>query len=233
MAIVVSHLHSSMRGSIAGVTYLTTPSGQIIARQRTVPVDAPTPARTFIKSALIEASAAWQALTVIQKTAWNVWATANGTLSGREEFMAGHTLLYYGINSTPTGWTSPVDTQTAPVFSGHTAFAFQAVPFVTPAETGISVQVQNTSPREIMAVVEISPMLSNGRNYWKGPWDTSLNRAKTILTTVKEKFDFIDLQVGMRYFVRARAFSNSAVAIHLGVVISPRLITYATAITNP
>lgn len=233
MAICVSHLHSSMRGSIAGITYLTTPSGAIIARQRVIPVDAPSPMRTHIKSAMIQAVAAWQALTSAQKTAWQMWAQANGTLSGREEFIAGHALLYFGINSTPAGWVSPVDSQTAPDFNGHPAIALSSVPFITALQTGVSFQVQNTSPHSVMAIIELSPMLSNGRNYWKGPYDTTVTQASLILTSIKKRYDFQVAAPGMRFFCRVRAFTSQALATHTGTVISAPFITFSTSVTNP
>lgn len=233
MAIVVSHLHSSMRGSIAGVTYLTTAAGQIIARQRTVPVQSTSPGSVAAKDALIQSVAGWNALTSVQKAAWNVWAAANSLLSGREEYIAGHAVLNYGILTEPPVWASPVVTEDAPEFTGHPSLTLSTVPFTTAASTGVSFQVQNTSPMSVVSFIEISPGLSNGRNYWKGPWDTAKNQSDASAIAEKHKFDFVGLVAGQRYYARARVVSSSSVAANKGTIVSPAMITFATAITNP
>lgn len=222
-----------MRGSIAGITYLTTPSGAIIARQRVIPSDPPSPLRTAAKSALIQTVADWQALTTAQRLAWQVWAVANGTLSGREEFMAANCFQQFGIISTPTGWPVINDVNTAPVVSGHTSITFTNVPYTVALNTGVAFQVQNTSSWEIVAMVELSPALTTARNYWKGPWVPGATIASAIATGVKKKFEFGGLTAGQRYFARARAIGNSVVPPAIPAVISPPLITYGLGVTNP
>lgn len=232
MAIVVSHLHSSMRGSIAGVTYLTTPAGQIIARQRTRPVTSTSPASTAAKDAMIQSVAGWDVLTAAQKLAWNIWAAANSTKSGREEYIAGHCMMNYGILTEPPVWAAPNVTEPAPTFPGHPSLTLSAVPFTT-LGTGVAFQVQNTSPYTAIGFIELSPMLSNGRNYWKGPWDTAKNQSDAMTISEKHKFEFTGLIVGMRYYARARIVSNGILAPYVGTLASPALITYATAVSNP
>jgi hypothetical protein len=232
MAIVVSHLHSSMRGSIAGVTYLTTPAGQIIARQRTRPVQSTSPGSVAAKDALIQSVAGWNALTAAQKLAWNNWASANGDLSGREEYIAGHCLMNYGILTEPPIWVAPNVQEYAPTFTGHPAFTLSAVPFTTNG-TGVAFQVQNASPYIAVAFIEISPQLSTGRNYWKGPWDTSMNQSDGLIIAEKHKFEFTGLVSGYRYYARARIVSNGITVPYVGTAASPALITFSTAVTNP
>lgn len=234
MAKFLSQVYTQIRGSVGGITYLTTPAGAMIARARVIPVNTPTPYRSAIQGAFTAAVSGWQALPVAKRLLWSVWAQANGgTRTGREEFMAGGTFKEYGILTVPTGWPVIVATNDPPTFVGHPSITFISVPFITAALTGCSFQVQNNSALQVAAICEISPALSTARNYWKGPWLPVFSLGASILPGVKKKFDFSGLIAGERYFARVRVMTNVIVPPAIACVVSPSYITYGEAVTNP
>lgn len=233
MAIVTSHVWSTARGRVAGIVYLTTPSGSIIARQYVIPVNAPSPFRTYIKDALIEAVSDWDTLTVAEKALWNAWAAANGSLSGRQEFIAGQALRNYVLNSGVAGVVVITQNLVVPQFNGHPAVTHAPTLFVAPASTGIAVKNHNTSPQAVICLLEVSSGLSNGRYYWKGPWDNTKTFAFVIAAGATITTAFAGLTLGHRYFVRMRAFTQDAAIGKQGTVINSAAITYSDAITNP
>jgi len=233
MAKIVSHVWSSARGSVAGITYLTTPSGAIIARQRVIPVNAPSPFRTFIKNALTEAVSDWDSLTVAQKAAWNTWAAANGGLKGRQEFVASQSLRNFILGSGIAGVTVILQNLIAPDFAGHPAVTHAAAPFVTPLMTGVAFKNRVTSPQKCIVMLELSPAMSNGRYFWKGPWDTSRSIAFELAAAATVTTTFTGLNAGMRYYCRMRAYTADTVSLKLGCVINAPMITYSDAVTNP
>lgn len=235
MAKIVSPVWSSIRGSIAGTTYLTTPSGQIIARQRTRPVQAPSIHRTAIKDAMIQAVSEWTAKTTAEKAAWDTWAAANGPGSGRQQYIAGQAVIDFILNlglNAPTVVTTDL---AAPQFSGHPSFVLAPTNFSTPAETGIAVQIKNTSGRDCWYLIEVSPTLSNARNFWKGPWDPTLTQAKHIAKTLTATVNIQVALAGDRYFVRVRAVTDGAgeTPAVKGRVVSSAFIVFCTSVTNP
>jgi len=233
MAKIVSHVWSSARGSIAGITYLTTPSGAIIARQRVIPVNAPTPFRTFIKDALIEAVSDWDGLTVAQKAAWNLWAAANGLLTGRQEFVGVQSLRNYVLGSGIAGVTVITQNLLAPDFAGHPAVTHAATTFTTALSTGVAFKNRVTSAQKCIVVLELSPGLSNGRYFWKGPWDNTKTIAFDLAAGATVTTTFPGLNAGLRYYCRMRAYTHGTTAGGTGMAIGSPMITYSDAITNP
>lgn len=233
MAKLISTIFSSMRGSIAGTTFLTTPAGQIIGRQRTKPVQTPTTYRTYIKDALIEMVAVWNSLNASERQKWNDWAAANPPGSGRHQFLAAQAFQRFGDLLSPTGWTAIIDHFIAPEFNGHPSFTLQAIPYLGAGNTGITVSVKNTAGKSCHYLLEISPGLSPARNYWKGPWLPAYTLGDVIAGGATAPTDFDGLTAGLKYFVRVRALSTDTNPPLRGRAISPALIVSSIAITAP
>lgn len=237
MAVVISHPYSSIRGSIAGTTYLTTPSGAIIARQRVKPVNAPSPSRTIVKSSMIEAVSRWKGLTTAERSAWNAWALANPLVpaqDGRHQMVAGQCIASLGALGAIGGWPAPiVDYLTVPEFNGHPTFTVISVPFTSAGATGVRFHVKNVSSFSVVVFAELSPPLSESRNYWKGPWDPATWAAGLITAGSTQDIDFSGLVADSRYFTRMRCMSYDATAGKHGRVVSSKLITWSKAVTNP
>ncbi len=233
MAIIVSPVWSSIRGSIAGTTYLTTPAGAIIGRQRVQPTQAPTPFRTFAKNALSQAASDWDGLTVDQKKDWNVWAAANSTLTGRQEFTAGRSLRNFVFLSGIAGVQVITTDLLAPTFNGHPVVTVQATVYTTALGTGVAFKTTNTGPEKVIVMLELSAGLSNGRYYWKGPWDASKSIAFLQLAANSATTNFDGLVESRRYYVRCRAFTMDTLSGLTGCVVSAASITFSDAVTNP
>lgn len=208
MAKIVSHVWSSARGSIAGITYLTTAAGQIIARQRTRPVNTPTYYRTLIKDSMISRAAQWNAITQVQREQWDVYAAANGMRSGRYAFLSGTMLAQYCYLTGLAGATviSIYDPRPETNFAPNCA-----VTTVLPTgalNIAVAVKVTNSGPQRALLLIEVSPNLNPARTYWKGPWDVSKTQVVALLSGVTTTYQMNGLSVGQRYFIRVRAQTN-------------------------
>lgn len=232
MAKIVSPVWSSARGSIAGTTYLTTAAGQIIARQRTKPTNAPSVMRNFIKGALSYAAQQWSAISAVYRTAWDNWAVANTTQTGRQVFMGAQTLHKFANDSGPAGWTSPAINLVAPDFSGHPSVTLTPKSYTSASSTGVKMEVGNFSPHTVSTLLEISPPQSVTTNFYKGPWDTTKTAGVTCTASTSQGVWFSGLTGGQRYFVQARGMTSGTGAAHSGTVLSAHVIASATAVTN-
>jgi len=181
MAKIVSHIASSIRGSIAGITYLTTPSGAIIARQRVIPVNPNTSAQAKIRSALGGAAFQWTTLTDAQRKAWN---DAAGTTSyllgraistpgdGRALFVATGSFVKYlyaqGILDTSFDGVAPNTTGVPPLQVINIAYGGAA------GTTGMSVKLVNEhESRDMRCLIWKGVQVNASRGYYDGPWDSA------------------------------------------------------------
>lgn len=203
MAKITSPVWSHISGSICGTTYLTTSAGQIIGRQRTVPVDTPTNFKTYIRNAMSTRASHWNALTSGQRAGWDAWAIANGIASGREAYMSGTTFMQFVDNTTLAGVMTGLRDDAPDTNNSVQVVVSPAAP-VTPSPGAIAVKIRNTGPMRVYAYVEISPGMNPARNYYKGPWVTAQSKAFSIASGVTPVTDFIGLTVGLKYFSRVR-----------------------------
>jgi len=233
MAKFLSQVYTQIRGSVGGITYLTTPAGSMIARARNKPVNAPSPYRTFAKSAMTQAVSAWNALTAAQRLAWNTWALANPPGDGRQQFIGAQSFQNFGDLSAPTGWPVLIFNPLPPDYAGHPSLTLVGQVFTTPLSTGVSFKVRNTSARPVAVLIELSPSLSQARNFWKGPWDSPISQGTALAAGATKIFDFIVPAPGFRYFARARVMNNGTVIGQVGRTLSPALITWSLSVTNP
>lgn len=213
MAKIVSPVWSIIRGSIAGTTYLTTSSGMIIGRQRTMPVNPRTGFQTRIRDGLAKAVTEWHDLTTLNRDQWNAWAVADPQYStGRQAFIAGQSFYNYveNLGVLPLGATKYLY---MPEFAGHPSItAIDIAPSVSP---GVAWDVTNNSPQDVMILMELSPMFEETRNFWNGPWDLSQGHKIALLTasgghTTLEWTTAIVLN--KKYFVRIRGISADVTA---------------------
>lgn len=235
MARIVSPVWSSIRGSIAGTTYLTTPAGQIIARQRTRPTQQPTIGRTSARDALTQAVADWQSLSAASQQLWNTWAQANPPGSGRHQFIAAQQKINYIINQGYNGVTVIATDLANPVFNGHPSFTLSPSNFATPASTGIAYTIKNTFAVDTWYLVEISAPLSIARNYWKGPWDLSHSVAHKIIPGTATQFSLTVAVAGQKFYVRCSPVTDGKAMLpaKAGRVSGTPLIIHCTSVTNP
>lgn len=233
MAKIVSPVWSIISGSIAGTTYFTTPAGQIIARQRTSPVQPVGPRVTAVHNAFTESVSDWLSLSTADRQGWDAWAAAHAPgKSGRELFIGGKSLLRY-CNELPL--------PNAPVIAAYD----KRPDFVTPpsfsltlgvpalAGTGISVKITNAIPVACYYIVEFSPPFAQTRNFWKGPWNPAYSDGMAVTASGNTSRDFLLYNAGDRVFVRVRGVTNDNTALKKGHVVTAPVISYATVVTVP
>lgn len=228
MARIVSPVWSEARGSIAGTTYLTTPTGQIIARQRTRPVDQPTNPRTHIRNTMITLASAWRELTDQQRGDWDVWAGGHGYSNGRQAFMAGPAVIEYVIRSMLlTPQISRVNT--APNGTKTPSVAVQTLTPVGPGTGLVNIGMDNEGAMDCVCLIEISPPQDPSRNYYKGPWDSSRTTAIVAADASQGSYEFEGLQTDAKYFIRVRAVSHASGVQQTGAIVQPAMIVRAIA----
>lgn len=178
MAKVVSHIASSIRGSIAGITYLTTPSGAIVARQRVIPVNPSTGNQQKIRSALANVSFQWTTLTAAEREAWDNAAGVSTMLLGRSIIKPGNGRSLFTATGSfvnylyAQGKIATVFDGVAPNTTGLPPMQITGLPYGGPTgSTGISFNVLNTHEgRSLKVFVWTGVQVNDSRGYYQGPW---------------------------------------------------------------
>lgn len=169
MAIISSHIWSTARGSVGGITYLTTPSGQIIARQRTIPVNPNTSQQTVIRSCFAGEVQQYALLSTLQQDLWDTYAEFLGQgKTGRQTYLANVTLARY-MNQLAAG--QPAFGRDAPLTP--VSFDIQNVGVATPvsaAFTGIAMSSTNDTGYDGDVLSNWQGPFNSARARFKGPW---------------------------------------------------------------
>lgn len=222
MAKIVSPVWSSARGSIAGTTYLTLPSGAIVARQRNIPVNPRSTYQSQVRSAMAAAASAWTNAAAAKRAAWKSYALQVGYPSGRAAFIAGYTLMALidnrfaeavALNEGPPGVIGKFDIGNVNVS-----------PHAVGPGTGIDLDFTSLDTETGYALIEVSPACSPARNFWVGPWDQSLGQIEEIAAPGSFNVPILSLIEGAKYFVRVRGVSSEtgfrASAVYIGSAIA-------------
>lgn len=216
MARILSSVWAIIRGSIGGTTYLAGPQHQIIARNRTAPVQPNTTFTQEYRSAFAEANLRWRIMNDGQRNGWADYAqtlffsgpTGDYTVKGRNVFLAYYAMARYMVIRDLTT-VPPIEDVSE--FDGWLGIVVYASPFTTPSETGITITVINGSAYEAIEVhFQLSRAFDATRHFFKGPWRTDLAAVDTISAATSAFHDFTGLQEDAYYFVRVRAFTSDA-----------------------
>lgn len=211
MAKLRSPVWSTIRGSIAGTTYMTGTTAQIVARQRTNPVQPNTPQQSEIRSIVATLNVAWKdVLTEVQRSNWNLYAStcvfqgpvSQYTIPGRLIFIAGLSLVKL-INL--RGYLVIPETLTAPTEPGFYNPGGIEVDQGHPAGTGFRIIVNNFGSHTIAVFYNVSPAQSPGRYFYKGPWDKGLTNAFSAPFGASTNHTITGLIANKAYFVRVKS----------------------------
>jgi hypothetical protein len=217
MAKALSHIMSTIRGSVGGLTYSANQFAQIVMKNRIAPVQPNTTAQTAVRSALNAASIAWEGLTQANRDLWDLYATtvtyegAQGSyqITGRDIFIAGFSLQTIAYEAGVTG--QAVNTA-PPIIGGKLVLAgVSSAAFLGPG-TGIAFGVNNYAAEAVSLLVNVSPAQNTTRNRFKGPWDNTLTQWVPLAASTSVHHEIENLTVGKVYFVRLRGVTKTAPA---------------------
>jgi len=201
---VQSPIFNIMRGSVAGTTYTANQFHQIIGRARTAPVQPNTNFQSTIRTALAEASSRWRAMSDAARHFWYTYGLGvyyEGPLGpyrpgGRLLFVGQWALRRYlfarGLHPDPplSFW---------PIWPGRLNVLISVGIFTTPAETGITVHIDNPGPEKITAFINISHAMDGTVNFWKGPYNTRDAKAIDVPPGDTDDISFNGL-VNLKYY---------------------------------
>lgn len=224
MAKMQSTIFNSIRGSIAGTTFFTTPAGQIIARMRTNPVNPQTASQSLIRSQFSGSVGLWEAMTQADRNAWDAYADGlESGQTGRQVFLGNYTLASHanGIDnaSVTLDDAPPTDPGVLPVGS------IIAIDITSPG-TGVALQIQNPNEYDFAAVVNISRQFSPARNRFQGPFESATVQSKLIVGPSSTLIEFLNLVEDAIYFMRVKCVRSDD--FH---TVSPSYIIRTIAIT--
>lgn len=215
MAIGLSHLFSSMAGSVAGITYFRNRYASIVMRERVTPVDPRTVPQQTVRARMSAGVASWQALSDANRQSWEIYASGTPWKNS----LAQDVRL--------TGFNMYLSVLLAAQMINPTLnVALLATAFCTPGlniqpkvtfspcvggSAGFNINFVNPHPTDNMRVgVHISTAQNTTVNFWKGPYDSTNYQSTNSIppgfgTTINYKL----LTVDKRYFLRIRCWNNT------------------------
>jgi len=207
MARVLSHPYVTVRGSVGGTTYLCNQYHQIVARQRTAPVQPQTPDQQLVRGYLSAASAKWSALTEVQRDGWNDYASTcqwsgplgTYTIPGRLMFLAALSRARNAGRCSPA--PAYVELVTPPIIPGFAELLNDppAAP-AGPAATGYKIKVYNLNTDDLMVFCWRSIAWPLTRYRFKGPFVAPSIKGQIIAPAGNYEFVFTGLVKDMHYF---------------------------------
>lgn len=235
MARMLSHLMSNMLGSVGGITYLNNPFHQIVARQRTVPVQPNTAAQVMAKTAFGAAVQAWEQTSQANRDGWAAYAqtvTFQGPLgpykpTGRMLAVAQYQITGYLINAGAMGFMGG-SVMDPPVLPGLLVVVNPNIQAPDAGNTGFKLGFTNQNGEPVVGYAERCFKQSDARNFYKGPWVTSTLDAILCPDADTEVLPFYGLVEDGIYFVRLRFIGSP-----LGRRYSQEVILRAVAVDVP
>ena len=217
MAIARSHLFSQIVGSVGGVTYFYNRYATIILRSRVSPVDPNTPAQQTVRTRFSASMAAWQALTQVQRDAWEIYASGTpwvNSLSDDVRLPGMNMYLSVRLAALKINPLIPLgDFDLPPCTPG--LFPQETVS-LSPCTSGVlnagfKLGIVNNHPTATVVLgVHMSSAQNLSVNFWDGPYDDrSYFATPPIAPTFGISTDRIGLIPDKRYFLRYRLLNAS------------------------
>lgn len=225
MAKIVSHMHSSMKGSIGGVTYYNGPGNPILARTRAMPSNPNSPGQQKFRSAFSDGVYVWNMMGDVWRLQWAAYAaTLGGGKTGRQVFMAMYSWAKGFILRGGTGLTLVTD---PPTLTGLFNVTFEPAVANTAPSTGFSIPINNLDSESGVVMAVIQGPFNEARYYFKGPFPDSSCVFLAIPAMTVTKLVFTNLVENGVYFVKIRGCVDD-----IGLRLSSMSIIRAIATTT-
>jgi len=233
MARMLSHLHSAIRGSVGGITYLANGFHAIVARNRVSPTNPMSQNQTYVRSAMSAGNQLWEALDEIERVQWKNFADTiqytgplgDYSVPGRQIALGTYNLAMYlhsiGCAEIDTPYMEP------PFKAGLLPFPQIEVTLFEAIGTGFSFSVFNLSDEDIILAGWLSLKQSDARYTYKGPWYPGYFKYFPISANTLTGIAWDDLPADGIYFAKFRAISQDGPRRF-----SPSFIWRCEAITN-
>ncbi len=211
---MLSHIASNMLGSVGGITYLNNPFHQIVARQRTVPVQPNTENQVKAKASFSAGVQAWEQASDADRDLWAAFAatvTFQGPLgpyhpTGRMLAIAQFQITGYLLNRGIAGFIGDNDMD-PPVDPGMLVMTNPTILDPDPVATGFQIRINNDTGESVVLYAQRSFKQSSARNFYKGPWVSSTLDSAVIVDAANGNVEFDGLDEGGIYFVKFRIVS--------------------------
>lgn len=196
-------------GSIAGTTYANLPGIGSIGRRRTKPVNGITNFRTNARSGFVRGVQEWKNLTDGERLLWNLYGqtiektTPFGTraMTGREVFMAIHSLMYYQLER---GLSAIGPSSNIPSIPG--LFNVGAVSEATPVAVGtnVAVSITNETGFDGYVLAQVSPGYLQTRLKPSNRWNADSAVFEEIPDGASTLITIPVAAAGLAYFVKVQ-----------------------------
>jgi hypothetical protein len=214
MAKALSHIASTIRGSVAGLNYASSREHSITLRTRASPVNAPSNYRALIRSEFSRASVAWKNLSLSDKTSWEQYArscpyqspTGTHYLTGRSMFISIFSMAWYLAYR---GLLSPSPATTPPSIMGWVSLA-NPRPVNIASGIGFRIELYNPNTQSIRVFGYLSHHFSPARFSFNGPFRGDTISYVSLAPNANGYLVFSGLINGQCYFVRIRALTSAA-----------------------
>jgi len=238
MARILSHVWSNIRGSVGGITYFPNQFHQIVARQRTTPVNPSTHNQDRIRACMSIAQNVWESLAQQTRDVWTWYAEntpisgplGNYTLTGRTMFIRCYTTALY-LDNRGALTNSPPQT-TGPAILGVPSFG--APTFAAPSipGTGFNVVCDNEYFFNSTLYLQVAGPFESSRLRFKGPFSSAIIHSVNAAPAAQFDLDVLNLVDDKIYFVKMNTICDAAAAspCTLGFPLIYRVLTETTAI---
>lgn len=212
--LALSHLFTSMRNSVGGITYTANRYASIVGRAKVKPVNPSSVAQELMRTNFNASVAGWKALDEAERIAWTnfakdtPWYNALGeqvALTGQAMYIAQRCAAVAANAATVIA-----DLDTCPCAPGLFPSPLVTVGCCTNPTIGGIITVQNQHDTIAMdAVVRISSAQNFSRTYWNGPYrNDSQILLEAIAAGATDDAEFCPTCLG-RFFYEVRGFDGA------------------------
>ena len=234
MAKILSHVWSSARGSVGGITYFPNQYGSIIARARVTPVNPATNRQEQARGSMQEAIEHWKIIDPSFRDGWN-WYARNTVLHGPQNDYHIPGREMYARSYAPWAYLT-VRGETIPAWAPN-APSNLGIPEVGPVRSdplaapgiGFTLSFNNENPEAMYFYGFIAGPFEDPKRRFKGPFLTeSLNLSASIGSSAPGNLLFTNLVADKIYFWKLRCIGSQGTGVRLSSITYGRAASVET-----